>query len=792
MEKNEIEIIRKTPCVILSGMAILPNVLIHFDLDDERSIEAVNSAMLDSQEIFLTTVIPEKEEEEETTLEESDLFQIGTLAKIRQVIKMPGHVVRIMIETLERGRLIRFAKEKKFRIAEFKTFTNEEVNDVEDVKAEAMRRDIEELFAEFISFFPRVGKAFGKQFEEIKVLSELMDAVIANMPLEYEQKQKVLEAVPCSERYETVRDILKQEVEVARIRSELAEKVQGKVDEEHKDYILRQQMQYIREELGEKSAEDEADQYERECQLLDASDEVKSRIRKEIDRFRNTPSGSSESGVEQLYIETLLEMPWNKKTDENKSLDHAKEILERDHYGLEKVKERMLEFLAVKNLTESGQSPIILLVGPPGTGKTSIAKSIASALGRKYIRIALGGVRDEAEIRGHRKTYVGAMPGVIASGLQHAGVSNPLILLDEVDKVSSEYQGATASALLEVLDSEQNRNFRDHYIEIPIDLSDVLFIATANTTQSIPAPLLDRMEVVEVSSYTDNEKFHIAKDHLIKKQIKKNGLKASNLKISDAALKSVIELYTRESGVRSLERRIGEICRKTARIVYTGEQKSVSVSPKNLEKYLGKAKYLPEDKAGTDSVGIVRGLAWTAVGGVTLEIEVNTMPGKGALVLTGQLGDVMKESARAALSYVRSVCSEYGIGAEYFNKHDFHLHIPEGAVPKDGPSAGVTMSTALFSAVTEIPVRADVAMTGEITLRGRVLPIGGLKEKLLAAKNAGMKTVLIPDKNRPDLEEISSEIIEGMEILCVKEMSEVLRTAMTAMPEKNKSKKKKD
>ena len=784
MEKNEIEIIRKVPCVILSGMSILPNVLIHFDLDDERSVAAVNAAMLDAQEIFLATVKTEEEEKDEAELKEDDLHQIGTLAKIRQVIKMPGHVVRIMIETLERGRLIKFTDEEKYRVVEIKTFTEAEVNDVEDVKAEAMRRDIEELFAEFISFFPRVGKAFGKQFEEIKVLSELMDAVIANMPLEYDKKQMVLEAVPCSERYEKVKEILRQEVEVARIRSELAEKVQGKVDEDHKDYILRQQMQYIREELGEKSAEDEADKYDRECQKLDASDEVKQRISKEIDRFRNTPSGSSESGVEQLYIETLLEMPWNKKSVENKSLDHAKDILEKDHYGLEKVKERMLEFLAVKNLTESGQSPIILLVGPPGTGKTSIAKSIAKALGRKYIRIALGGVRDEAEIRGHRKTYVGAMPGVIASGLQHAGVSNPLVLLDEVDKVSSEYQGATASALLEVLDSEQNKFFRDHYIEIPIDLSDVLFIATANTTQSIPAPLLDRMEVVEVSSYTDNEKFHIAKDHLIKKQIKKNGLKASNLKISDAAIRGIIESYTREAGVRSLERRIGEICRKTARIVYTGEKKSVSVSPKNLESYLGKAKYLPEDKAGTDAVGIVRGLAWTAVGGVTLEIEVNTMPGKGSMMLTGQLGDVMKESAQAALSYVRSICSDYGVKNDYFHKHDFHLHIPEGAVPKDGPSAGVTMATALFSAVTGSKVRADVAMTGEITLRGRVLPIGGLKEKLLAAKNAGMKTVLIPEKNRPDLLEISDEITGGMDIKCVKEMAEVLNFAIVKMPKR--------
>ena len=571
--------------------------------------------------------------------------------------------------------------------------------------------------------------------------------------------------------------LLLKEIEITAIKNDFQAKVKAHVDKNQKEYLLREQMKVIREELGEDNTESDADHFMDALGKIKADKEVKEKIKKEIDRFKNISSSSSESAVARGYIETLLELPWNKTSRDNKDLKNAEQILNADHYGLEKVKGRMLEFLAVRNLTSKGESPIICLVGPPGTGKTSIARSVAKALDKKYVRISLGGVRDEAEIRGHRRTYVGAMPGRIVNGLRSAGVKNPLMLLDEIDKMSSDYKGDTASALLEVLDAEQNKKFRDHYVEIPIDLSEVLFIATANSVQDIPRPLLDRMELIEVTSYTENEKLHIAKEHLLAKQMERNGIRPEQLAITDKALAKIISGYTREAGVRNLERKLGEICRKAARPLYEGEKEKIKVTEQNLEKFLGKEKYSFDKKNDTDEVGIVRGLAWTSVGGDTLEIEVNIMPGKGEFQLTGQLGDVMKESAQAGISYIRSVSEEYHIPKKFFQENDIHIHIPEGAVPKDGPSAGITMATAMLSAITKTPVRADVAMTGEITLRGRVLPIGGLKEKTLAAKNAGIKTICVPKKNEKDIDEISPEIKKGLKIVFVEQMKDVLDVA---------------
>ena len=760
------------PAVALRGMVILPGMVAHFDVSRKKSIKAVEMAMMADQRVFLTA---QKDVEVEDP-QSDDVYRIGIIAEVKQVIKMQNNIVRILVEGRERAELSAFLENPDYLHAEVIRFEEIEDDLPEEAKT-AMVRSIQETFGRYITVNPRMGKELVRQMEEITDLEKLMDQLANSLPVHFGEKQKILEAISLTERYEVLMALLLKEIEITALKNDFQVKVKERVDKNQKEYILREQLKVIREELGEGNTESDIDTFQENLKKLKADKEVKERIQKEIDRFKNIGSNSSESSVARGYIETLLDLPWNKASKDNKDLKNAEQILNEDHYGLEKVKERMLEFLAVRNLTSRGESPIICLVGPPGTGKTSIAKSVAKALDKKYVRISLGGVRDEAEIRGHRRTYVGAMPGRIANGLRSAGVKNPLMLLDEIDKMSSDYKGDTASALLEVLDAEQNKKFRDHYVEIPLDLSEVLFIATANSVQDIPGPLLDRMELIEVTSYTENEKLHIAKKHLLAKQMERNGVKEGQLTISDGAMTKIISGYTREAGVRNLERKLGEICRKTARILYEGEKQTVRVTEQNLEKYLGKVKYTFDKKNETDEIGIVRGLAWTSVGGDTLEIEVNIMPGKGEFQLTGQLGDVMKESAQAGISYIRSVSEEYGIPKKFFQENDIHIHIPEGAVPKDGPSAGITMATAMLSAITKTPVRADVAMTGEITLRGRVLPIGGLKEKTLAAKNAGIKTICVPKKNEKDVEEISPEIKKGLEIVFVEQMKDVLEVA---------------
>ncbi len=763
---------RKIPTVALRGMTILPGMVAHFDVSRSKSVRALETAMMGDQMIFLVT--QRNVEKEEPELE--DLYHIGIIAVIKQVIKLQNNVVRVLVEGETRAYLESMEQEE-FLLAGVQPMNKEEELLPVEVQ-EAMMRGIRETFTRYCLLNPKPGKELARQMVEIVDLEKLLDHIGNNLPVGYEQKQRILEAGSLQGRYETLMIILLNEINIIQIKTEFQTKVKEKVDKNQKEYILREQMKLIREELGEDNTTSEAEHFLEETKKLKASKEVKEKLEKEIERFKNVSVNSSESAVIRGYIETILELPWDNASKDNKNLEDAERILDEDHYGMEKVKERMLEFLAVRNLTKKGDSPIICLVGPPGTGKTSIARSVARALDKKYVRISLGGVRDEAEIRGHRKTYVGAMPGRIANGLKNAGVKNPLMLLDEIDKISSDYKGDTASALLEVLDSEQNSKFRDHYVELPLDLSEVLFIATANSLQTIPKPLLDRMEIIEVSSYTENEKAHIAREHLIAKQMEKNGVKEGQLSISDRALERLIRGYTREAGVRNLERKIGEICRKAAREIYQKNKNTVKITENSLERLLGKEKYNYDLINETDEIGIVRGLAWTSVGGDTLQIEVNIMPGKGEFQLTGQLGDVMKESAKAGISYIRSVSEKYQIEKEFFQEWDIHIHIPEGAVPKDGPSAGITMATAMLSAITKRKVRKDVAMTGEITRRGRVLPIGGLKEKILAAKNAGIKTICVPKKNEPDVAEIAQEIKKGLEIKFVETMEQVLDVAL--------------
>ena len=768
------ELIKNIPVVALRGMTLLPSMITHFDISREKSVKAVETAMLRDQKLVVVT----QKSPETQDPGRKDLHKIGTLVTVKQVMKLPQNIFRVLAEGLERVEVMDLDVADGCLVADAATFSEEELALPDEKNQEAMVQTLRTIFQDYCQANGKISRETALQIMEQTDLQKMVDQIAVNIPVFYEEKQKLLEAVDLTERFEQLSVLLENEIQVMNIKTEIQEKVKARVDKNQREYILREQLKVIREELGEDTTGAEADHFQEEADKLEASDEVKERIEKEIERFKNVGNNSAERSVIRGYIETLLELPWDKESVDNMDLANAREILDEDHYGLEKVKERVLEFLAVRALTKKGDSPIICLVGPPGTGKTSIARSIARALDKKYVRICLGGVRDEAEIRGHRRTYIGAMPGRIANGMKQAGVKNPLMLLDEIDKVSSDYKGDTSSALLEVLDSEQNNKFRDHYVELPLDLSEVLFIATANDVQTIPRPLLDRMELIEVSSYTENEKLHIAKEHLLEKQIEKNGLSGYDFSITDKAMKKLISSYTREAGVRSLERKIGEICRKAAREFLEEGKGSIKVTETSLKNYLGKERYTVNRLNDADDIGIVRGLAWTSVGGDTLEIEVNVMPGKGELLLTGQLGDVMKESAMAGISYIRSVSREYGIDDKFFKENDIHIHIPEGAVPKDGPSAGITMATAMTSAITKLPVRADIAMTGEITLRGRVLPIGGLKEKLLAAKNAGIRLVLVPEKNRPDVAEISSEIKKGLEIRFVSHMDEVLKAAL--------------
>ena len=753
----------------------MPEMIVHFDVSRERSIAAIQQAMVEEQEIFL---VAQKSIETENPGQD-DVYEIGTVASVKQLIKLSKKVVRVLVEGKNRAVLKKIEETDPYLRAEVEVLEEQEVTIPDDLNAEAMMRGLKEIITKYAAKNGKISKESVAEILDITDLKGLVNEVAANIPLKYKDQQELLEELDFWSRYEKLSLKLVNEMQIMEIKEELQRKVKNKVDKHQKEYLLREQLKVIREELGEDSTFSDADEFEEACSKLDAPEEVKEKLHKEIGRFKNTIGSQAENGVIRTYIETILEMPWNKRAEDNTDINYAKEVLEADHYGLEQVKERSLEFLAVRTLTQKGESPILCLVGPPGTGKTSIAKSLARSLKKPFVRISLGGVRDEAEIRGHRKTYVGAMPGRIANGIRTAGVKNPVLLLDEIDKVSTDYKGDTFSALLEVLDSEQNSKFRDHYLEVPLDLSEVTFITTANTLQTIPRPLLDRMEIIEITSYTENEKLHIAIEHLIPKQLEKHGITAEQLSFSKKAIWKIAHNYTKEAGVRQLEREIGNICRKAAKELLTTEKEKITVTDRNLHKFLGKEKYSYQMANAAPEVGIVRGLAWTSVGGDTLQIEVNVMPGKGEIMLTGQLGDVMKESARAGISYIRSVSKKYAIAEDFFEKHDIHVHIPEGAVPKDGPSAGITMATAMLSAVTGKKVRADLAMTGEITLRGRVLPIGGLKEKLLAAKNAGIQTVLIPKENTADVEELSSEITKGLEIIPVETMEEVLKKALT-------------
>lgn len=766
------EKIAKIPVIPLRGLTILPGTTVHFDVSRKSSIAAVENAMIKGQKIF---VAAQKDPVEETPGFDG-IYKTGAIVNVIQINKLPDNIVRVMVEAKAKGDLLKFDSNGKFFEGDV-TKVEDEENDLSDIEKTAFLRELKDMVADYDETTHELTPSGLRSLLKIEDIDEMMCQILMRIKVNYRMKQQFLEETNTVKKFELIASFLNDENEISKIRSEIVNKVKARIDNNQREHLLREQMQVIREELGEDALAD-LDELEQKINDLNAKDYVKEKLHKELSKLKMFVGNGPEANVSRTYIENMLELPWDNETVENPDLDNALAILDRDHYELKKVKERILEFLAVRTLTEAkGDSPIICLVGPPGTGKTSIVKSIAEALNKKYVRICLGGVDDESEIRGHRKTYVGAMPGRIAIGLKQAKSSNPVMLFDEIDKLGRGIHGDPASALLEVMDSEQNSKFRDNYIEVPIDLSKVLFVATANDMSTIPEPLLDRMEIIRIEGYTANEKFHIAKEHLIRKQYAKNGILKSKLTITDEGINSVIEFYTREAGVRQLDREIARICRKAARAFVQDGKKHLKVTSKNIEKYLGRKKYRDNLANEKSDIGIVRGLAWTAAGGTTLEIEVNTMPGKGILKLTGQLGDVMKESADIALSYVRSIAEEYGVDKKFFLENDIHVHVPEGAVPKDGPSAGITMATAILSAVANKAVDCKVAMTGEINLRGKVMPIGGLKEKLLAAKNAGIKTVIVPTKNKEEVEEISSEITKGLDIVLATEMKQVYYTS---------------